>query len=303
MNREQQKVLSHLVDGKIRFHCPMADHTTFKVGGRIEALVNVEKMENLQEVVPFLRREGVPFFVLGRGSNLLVMDGDIPGVALELKGAFAAIQEQGSQGQVITAGAGVSIGQLLEFCRSKGHGGTEFLAGIPGTVGGAAVMNAGAFGKDMSSLISGIEMVAPGGGLVKKERGSLSFSYRKLEIGEGGVVTRVRLKLEKSTTPEVADKIKGYLSRRKRTQPLEYPSAGSIFKNPSGGHAGRLLEEAGLKGEKRGGAMISTKHANWIVNTGGASAQDILDLIAFARETVNEQTGIELELEIRVIGR
>jgi UDP-N-acetylmuramate dehydrogenase len=302
VNREQQKALSHLVDGKIQFSCSMADHTTFKVGGRIEALVNVEKMENLQEVVPFLQREGVPFFVLGRGSNLLVMDGDIPGVALELKGAFAAIQEQGCQEQVIMAGAGVSIGELLEFCRSKGHGGTEFLAGIPGTVGGASVMNAGAFGKDMSSLISGMEMVTPGGGLEEKDRSALSFSYRKLEIAEGGVVTRVRLKLEKSTTPEVAGKIKGYLRRRKQTQPLEYPSAGSIFRNPPEDHAGRLLEEAGLKGEKRGGAMISTKHANWIVNTGGASAQDILDLIAFARETVSEKTGIELELEIRVIG-
>jgi len=164
-------------------------------------------------------------------------------------------------------------------------------------------MNAGAFGKDMSSLISGMEMVAPGGDLVKIDRGALFFSYRRLELTEGGVSIRVRLKLEKSSTPEVTDKIRKYLRRRRKTQPLEYPSAGSIFKNPPGDHAGRLLEEAGLKGKQQGGAMISTKHANWIVNTGEANAQDIMDLIAFARETVMEKTGIELELEIKVIGR
>jgi len=303
VNREQREALGDLAHGNILFHCSTADYTTFKVGGRIEALVNVEKLEHLQKVVPFLRKEGIPSFILGRGSNLLIMDGDIPGVALRLKGTFDAIQEEDSQAQTVMAGAGVSLGRLLEFCRSRGYGGTEFLAGIPGTVGGATVMNAGAFGKDMSSLINGMEMVAPGGDLVKIDRGALFFSYRRLELTEGGVSIRVRLKLEKSSTPEVTDKIREYLRRRRKTQPLEYPSAGSIFKNPPGDHAGRLLEEAGLKGKQRGGAMISTKHANWIVNTGEANAQDIMDLITFARETVMEKTGIELELEIKVIGR
>jgi len=303
MNREQREVLSHLAGENIQFRCSMADHTTFKAGGTIEALLYVEKVENLLATVPFLQREGIPWFVLGRGSNLVVMDGDVPGVAIRLKGTFDTIQEEDPQEQVVMAGAGGSLGRLLEFCRGKGFGGTEFLAGIPGTVGGAAMMNAGAFGRDMSSVISGLEMVTPEDGLVKRGRDALSFSYRKLESAEDGVVTRVRLKLEKSTTPEVAGRIRDYLGRRKRTQPLEYPSAGSIFKNPVGNHAGRLLEEAGLKGKKCGGAMISTKHANWIVNTGGARAQDILELMALARERVMEKTGIELEPEIKVIGR
>jgi len=303
VNREQREVLADLAEGNIRFSCSMADYTTFKVGGRIEALLGIEKIENLLRVVQFLRREGISWFVLGRGSNLLVMDGDVPGVAIRLKGAFDAIQEEDSRERKCMAGAGVSLGQLLEFCRRKGYGGTAFLAGIPGTVGGAAIMNAGAFGRDMSSLISGLQMVTPMGDVVERDRDTLSFSYRKLEMPEGGVVTRVWMKLEKSTTPEVAGKIREYLRRRKKTQPLEYPSAGSIFKNPPGDHAGRLLEEAGLKGERRGGAMISAKHANWIVNRGGASAQDILDLISLARRRVREKTGIELELEIKVVGQ
>lgn len=303
MNSEQREALSDLAGGNIQFRCSMADHTTFKAGGTIEALLYVEEIDNLRAVVSFLQREAIPWFVLGRGSNLLIMDGDVPGVAIQLRGTFDTIHEEDPQERVVMAGAGVSLRRLLDFCRGKGLGGTEFLAGIPGTVGGAAMMNAGAFGRDMSSVITGLEMVTPGNGLVKRDRDVLSFGYRKLESAEDGVVTRIRLKLEKSTPSEVTGRIRDFLGRRKKTQPLEYPSAGSIFKNPPGNHAGRLLEEAGLKGKKCGGAMISFKHANWIVNTGEARVQDILDLMAFACERVMEKTGIELEPEIKVIGR
>jgi UDP-N-acetylmuramate dehydrogenase len=303
VNREQRDTLIDLAGGKVEFRCPMARYTTFKVGGTVEVLLKVEALANLLDVLPFLQRESIPSFVVGRGSNLLIMDGDIPGVAIRLEGVFSGIREQDAHEQVIIAGAGVSVGQLLELCRRKGYGGAEFLAGIPGTVGGAAVMNAGAFGREMSSLVRGVEIVTPGGNRMDMDRQDLSFGYRKLEIPEGAVITRVRLKLEKSTAREVAARMGDCLTRRKRTQPLEYPSAGSIFKNPVGDHAGRLIQMAGLKGKKNGSAMISTKHANWIVNTGGASAQDILDLITLVRQTVREKTGIDLEPEIKVIGQ
>jgi UDP-N-acetylmuramate dehydrogenase len=295
--------LIDLAGGKLQCGCSMASHTTFRVGGCVEALLKAQETGDLLNVIPFLQKEGIPRFVVGRGSNLLIMDGNISGVAIRLEGALAAIGGQISRSGLILAGAGASLRQLLELCRRKGYGGAEFLAGIPGTLGGAAVMNAGAFGKDMTSLVCKMEMVTPGGELVEMEGEKLSFGYRKLELEEGAVVTRVHLKLEKSTPEEVVERIRSYLSRRKETQPFEYPSAGSIFKNPPGDYAGRLIELTGLKGKRRGDAMISTKHANWIVNTGEASSRDILDLISLVRETVKERTGVNLELEIRIIGR
>lgn len=303
MNRDQEEVLIKLGGGKIRFRCPMAPYTTFKVGGRVDAMFETQEIADLLRVVPFLRKEAIPYFVVGRGSNLLVMDGEIKGVAVRLKGALAAIKEWNPHERTIIAGAGLPLSRLLDLCRRQGYGGAEFLAGVPGTVGGATVMNTGAFGRDMASLVYGLEMVAPEGELVEVGRSDLSFLYRRLEILEGAIVTRVRLKLEKSTAEEVSARMGEYLVRRRETQPLEYPSAGSVFMNPPGDHAGRLIEMAGLKGIKKGGAMISSKHANWIVNTGDASARDILDLITLIRRTVREKTDVDLELEIKVVGR
>ena len=303
MQKEQLERLKNLAGGNLLPHCSMADHTTFRVGGTIGGLLCVEKTEELIQALQFLEEEGIPWFVLGRGSNLLVMDGDLPWVGVRLTGTFCTIQEEKSDEPMVAAGAGASLVQLLEFCRSKGYGGAEFLAGIPGTVGGAAVMNAGAFGKEMASLINGVHLVTHKGAGITADRQYLSFRYRKMDLAAGAIVTRALLKVKKSTPGEVAEKIKLYLGKRKKMQPLEYPSAGSIFKNPEGDHAGRLVEAAGLKGKMRGGAMISTKHGNWIVNTGKATAQDIFELITVAREEVLKAAGIELDLEIRVIGK
>lgn len=301
MNRKQMEALTDLTGGKTRFHCSMADFTTFRTGGTIAALSQIEKVEDLPDLVRFLQEERIRWFVLGRGSNLLVRDGNLPLVAIRLTGSFCTIQQEESGEPRITAGSGASLAQLLDFCRKRGFSGAEFLAGIPGTVGGASIMNAGAFGREIGELIRWVELIDPAGDLVELERRDLSFRYRKLETAKGSIITRIRVGVEKSTRAEVASRMGDYLERRKKMQPLGYPSAGSIFKNPFGDSAGRLLEEAGLKGKKCGGAMISPKHANWIVNTGGATAQDILDLIDLARGKVREKTGIELELEIRVI--
>jgi UDP-N-acetylmuramate dehydrogenase len=177
----------------------------------------------------------------------------------------------------------------------------EFLTGIPGTLGGAVVMNAGAFGKEVGDVVSEVHLITSRGETVVLDRGELHFGYRRLAIPEGSVVVKVRLALFPVPGNRVAEMMEAYLRKRKREQPSGLPSAGSVFKNPPDDHAGRLIELVGLKGKKIGGAMISPKHANWIVNTGGAKAEDILSLMDLARKTVMEETGIELLPEIKVV--
>ncbi len=303
MDKAQEKALSDFAGDRVRFYCSMAPYTTFRAGGEVGALWEVQGIEELLNGVPLLRRAKIPYFVLGRGSNLLIRDGGLEGVAIRLGGSLAHMEEDLRNDLKLKTGAGLPISDLLAVCRQKGYGGLEFLAGIPGTVGGATAMNAGAFGKDMASVIQCIEMVSPGGELILKEIHEFSFDYRKLHLEKGTIVSRVLLGLEKKSPQDVTRRMAGYLKKRKKTQPLEYPSAGSIFKNPPGDHAGRLIESVGLKGARKGDAMISTKHANWIVNTGEAKVEDILALIELAREKVRDETGVELELELKVLGQ
>lgn len=302
LDKAQQNKLIRIAGEQIRFHCPLGSYTTFKVGGAVEALWDVPQVQALMNVLPFLRKEGIPYFVVGRGSNLLISDGDIEGLAIRLTGSLSVIETDPKDHTVIHVGAGASIAELLDCCRKSDYGGLEFLSGIPGSVGGAAVMNAGAFGKDTASVIHGLEMATPSGQLVALSRDDLPYGYRHLRLEDGAVVTWVNFRIQKESSGEVANRISHYLKRRREGQPLEYPSAGSVFKNPPGDYAGRLIEMAGLKGMRRGGARISAKHANWIVNTGKASSRDILELIRLTQKTVKERTGVSLELEVRLIG-
>ena len=242
--------------------------------------------------------------VVGRGSNILVKDNGLEGLVILLGGSLARVEEKETDDISVLAGAGLHLVELLSYCRSSGLGGLEFLSGIPGTVGGAVVMNAGAFGEEIASRVKEIHVVNTRGDLIVKDRSSeLEFSYRKLNMEKGSVIVRVLFRLTSEAEGTVAKRISDYLKRKKESQPLEYPSAGSVFKNPPDDYAGRLIEKAGLKGKKIGGAMISEKHANFIVNTGGAKAKDILDLMYLAQETVKKETGIQLEPEIRVVGK
>jgi UDP-N-acetylmuramate dehydrogenase len=253
-------------------------------------------------MLSFLSRENIPYLVVGKGSNLLVKDEGFKGVGIILAGNLAAIARNGDNDQLIQAGGGLSIGELLTHCGQQGLGGLEFLAGIPGTVGGAVAMNAGAFGKDTGSMVRQIQVVTHQGELATRSRSNLNFSYRELSTPVGTVIVNVWFKLNHER-PEILSKRKeDCLARRKASQPLEYPSGGSVFKNPLNDYAGRLIERTGLKGRVIGGAMISPKHANFIVNTGGARAEDILALMELTREKVKEETGIELEPELRVVG-
>ncbi len=280
----------------------MSEHTTFRIGGKADAVCFVQELRELQKLFSYIKKENIPYLVVGRGSNLLVRDGGFKGVVIIMREHLASIEQHGKNEQILVAGGGLSLSSLVRHCSQRGLGGLEFLAGIPGTVGGAVIMNAGAFGKDMGTVLQSIEMVSPKGELLSRDRPDLVFSYRTSSIQEGTLVISASLQCTRETPQIVSKRVAEYLARRKATQPLEYPSAGSVFRNPPDDYAGRLIEEAGLKGKKIGGAMISPKHANYIVNTGGARAEDVVALMEMAKEKVREKTGIELEPEIRVVG-
>ena len=312
MDKRQKKELSRLGVEGVRFDCSMAQHTTFRVGGPAESLYEAKDAENLQRVIAFLNREKIPYIVVGKGSNLLVKDEGLEGVVILLRGPLASMAQENTDPPVsnlrthdmtVHAGAGLPIADLLIHCRDSGYGGLEFLAGIPGTVGGAVAMNAGAFGKEIGDWVKEINVITAEGGVVARNRSQLKFSYRALHMEKKSVIIGACLKVDTGTGKTVAKRIAGYLKRRKESQPIEFPSAGSIFKNPPNDYAGRLIELAGLKGNKIGGAMISEKHANYIVNTGDATAKDILDLLTLIQEKVKKENGIKLEPEIKIVGR
>lgn len=280
---------------------PMKTHTTFQVGGEAEAFYNATDLKGLAEVVAYLVREQIPYWVIGSGSNILVKDEGVEGVVIRLSGSLAGIQ-YGPERNTLMGGAGLSIQKLLFTCRDRGLGGLEFLSGIPGTLGGAVAMNAGAFGKEVGERVEAIRVITPAGGLLEREKEDLQFSYRSLQLNKGAIITHVRVKLESVGREAVSERMAGYLRQKKALQPLGYPSAGSVFKNPVGDYAGRLIEGAGLKGKRVAGAMISRRHANFIVNTGGATASDILALMNLVQQEVNRISGIQLEPEIRILG-
>ncbi|MCF8127065.1 MAG: UDP-N-acetylmuramate dehydrogenase [Deltaproteobacteria bacterium] len=306
MDRRQTAAFEQLAGEGIRFHYPMHRLTTYQVGGPAEALWEAREIETLKKVIRYLKIESIPYTILGRGSNLLVKDNGIDGVMILLKASLAKIEKDAQEPRV-WAGGGVHLTDLINWCSRQGLSGLEFLAGIPGTVGGAVVMNAGAFGQEINEKISAIRFVTPEGTKVEMKRSELKFSYRRLHGNTGRVVANTCFRLKEDTPEAVTKKTGGFLKTRKKTQPLKYPSAGSVFKNPHGAPssmgAGKLIEKAGLKGKRIGGAMVSEEHANWIVNTGGATAKDILSLMDLVRAEVKRMTGIHLEPEIRILGK
>jgi UDP-N-acetylmuramate dehydrogenase len=302
MNERQRLELAGILSEGIGFNCPMNQYTTFRVGGRAEAVCFPSELTLLQQTVSYLHSEGIPYLVAGKGSNLLVRDGGIDGVVIILKGNLAAVEMPGDKDNILLGGGGLAIVELLSYCGREGLAGLEFLAGIPGSVGGAVFMNAGAFGKEIGSMIQEVRVVTAGGERVVIQGSQMHFSYRRSSLPEGAVIYGVKFKLDKDSRNKISGRILGYLQRRKEGQPLDLPSGGSVFRNPPGDYAGRLIENAGLKGTTIGGAMISPKHANFIVNTGNAKASDIIALMNLARDKVRDETGIILDTEIEVIG-
>ncbi len=281
---------------------PMARHTTFQVGGPADRMLFPETEGQLSSLLESLREGGVPWLVLGNGSNLLVRDGGIRGAVLCLSGDFKKITLL-KDGCTLRAGAGASLATLCAFARERALTGLEFAWGIPGSVGGAAYMNAGAYGGEMKDVITQVRHVSAGGepGAVSGEE--LGFSYRRSRYtGGADIITGADLTLQKGDPSQIAAKMEDLMARRKEKQPYDMPSAGSVFKRPETGFAAAMIDQCGLKGRRVGGAQVSEKHAGFIVNTGGAACRDVLELIDIVKETVKAQTGTLLECEVRLLG-
>jgi UDP-N-acetylmuramate dehydrogenase len=250
-------------------------------------------------VILHARRKSIPLFILGKGTNLIVRDRGISGWVVSLTQGMKRVR---MDGESLEAEAGCSLQQLVQFSIQKGLAGLESFFGIPGTVGGALAMNAGAWGVDMKDVVHSITLMKEDGEVVERSRSKLRFSYRSLTLPSTWVILKGTFHLKRGRREEILERVKSFSEMRKRTQPLDYPSAGSIFKNPKEGPAGKWIDEIGLKGFSMGQAMISDRHANFIINLGKATAEEVLDLIERVERRVYEEKGISLEREVRVVG-
>jgi len=286
------------VRGRVLADEPLCRRISFRIGGPAQLWVEPADREDLKAALRFARAEGLPVIILGGGSNTLVRDGGLRGMAIHLQ----ALQGLERRETAVVAGAGVRLSRLLAFCVKHGLGGLEILSGVPGTVGGAVWGNAGAWGGSVADRLTAVTVVTAEGEERVLPREAIPFRYRASGLPSGSLVAEAAFALTPADPAALRRQISGYLVRRSARQPVEFRSAGSIFKNPPGDYAGRLIEAAGLKGTRIGNAMISEKHGNYIVNLGGARAADVLALVALAQERVRAATGVTLELEIKVIG-
>lgn len=282
---------------------PLAQYTTFRIGGPADRLVTVETMGQLAEVRKTLTRLELPNFVLGRGSNLLVGDRGYSGVAIVLGGGIFQGISVMKDGVTFHAGAGNSLAAACVSAYECGLTGLEFARGIPGTLGGAVYMNAGAYGGEMKDVVTAVQYMDANGVPGQLSGGELDFSYRHSAFtGTDKVITHVYMRLAPGDPQTIKAKMKELTARRQEKQPIDMPSAGSTFKRPATGYAAALIEQCGLKGRRVGGAQVSPKHAGFVVNAGGATCRDVLELMDIVRETVLRETEVELEPEVRVIG-
>ena len=299
MEGKLKQELQHLDGVKADWNVIMAEHTSLRVGGPVFCLLRPLDLAGLQAAVQVLNQNHYPYFILGRGTNLLVRDAGMRAVAISLEEGFS--QVECIDGRVKT-GAGLRLSRLLRFCLQQSLSGLEFIAGIPGSVGGGLRMNAGTRAGEMANVCDAVSLVLSDGALVRFERAELPFAYRRLELPTAAVVVEAEFLLTPGSREQIRRRIRSLLQVRKEKQPWRLPSAGSVFKNPPGDFAGRLIEAVGLKGVRIGDAQISPEHANFIVNRGQAQARDILALIHLAREKVAREFGVHLELEIEVVG-
>lgn len=256
--------------------------------------------EELALLIRTAGQEKIPYYVMGRGSNLIVADEGYPGMIVKIGEHMSGIKINGRE---VSTRAGETLSALSKACADRSLTGLEFASGIPGTVGGGTAMNAGAYGHDMSEVISAVEFVDDRGAIKRMAREKLHFGYRESPfMHHPWIVTEVCFKLSPGDTELIKETMKDLALRRRKTQPLQYPSAGSVFKRPAGAYAGPLIEQAGLKGFRIGNAQVSTLHAGFIINLGGATAGDVIELIRHIQEKVRESSGIWLEPEVRILG-
>ena len=279
---------------------PMSRHTTFRAGGKAKCLVRIGSVNQLGALLPYFRENGIPYFILGNGSNLLVGDGGYPGVMLQIGSKMNRIK---AEEECIRAEAGALLSRVAGFALENGLTGLEFASGIPGTVGGALVMNAGAYGGEIKQVVRQVTVIDERGEISVIENDAMEFGYRTSVIKKKPLtVLEAVFALSPGEESGIRARMEELAQRRKEKQPLEYASAGSTFKRPEGFFAGKLIMEAGLRGLRVGGAQVSEKHCGFVINTGGATAGDILAVIREVQKRVRENTGITLETEVILLG-
>lgn len=280
---------------------PMSNYTSFRIGGDADFLVTVNNESELSALLKTFRENETKHIIIGNGSNLLFSDDGYRGVVVKLGGDF---EEVILEGETLVAGSGALLSRVSRIAAENGLSGMEFASGIPGSIGGAVFMNAGAYGGEMKDIVETVFMIPDTDGESFSRSGDeMGFAYRRSRLcSEGGVVTFVRLKLNKGDREEILSKMSELKEKRNSKQPVNFPSAGSTFKRPAGGFAAALIEEAGLKGVSVGGAQVSEKHSGFIINTGDATFSDVVALIEKVRNRVYENSGVWLEPEVRIVG-
>ena len=280
---------------------PMSRHTTFRIGGEAACFIRISNEEQLRKLIPYFENVGVEYFVLGKGSNLLVGDKGYPGVILQISDACQQIEAEENRLQVQ---AGAALSKVALFAMERGLEGLEFAAGIPGTVGGGVVMNAGAYGGEMKQVVESVRVLSSEGEILTLDNDTMEFGYRTSIIrNRNFTVLSVTFRLREGNREEIRARIEDFQKRRMEKQPLNYPSAGSTFKRPEGYFAGKLIMDAGLRGFQIGDARVSDKHCGFVVNVGKATARDVTDVIEEVQEKVRERFGVSLEREVIYLGK
>ena len=282
---------------------PMKKHTTFKIGGEAEYFIKAENKEQVIDVLKYAKQNDIPLTIVGNGSNLLVLDSGIKGIVLQIKIENLVIEKKEDKAE-ITIGSGYKMGKLAHKLCEKEITGFEELSGIPGTIGGAIYMNAGAHGKEMKDILTSVKCLTYDGEEKEFTKEELEFGYRTSRFkNKEYIILEVKLELEKGKKEQIKEKMQQYANYRKEKQPIEYSNAGSTFKRGKDFITAQLIDQAGLKGKNIGDAEISTKHSGFIINKGNATAKDVLNLVADTKKQIKEKFNKEIELEIEVLGK
>ena len=297
-----QDALSEIIthpNSRLRFKEPLAKHTYFGIGGEATAYIEVSTTDELSAVARFHRQWGVPIAIIGRGSNLLVSDTGFKGISVRLIGELAKLE---ISGKIVSVGAGLSLPRLSKTMSRQGLSGVEFALGIPGSVGGALIMNAGAWGSSFGDVVTDVTVMDDTGELVNLTHAEANFKYRHSGLDTYFCVTGATLELKPGDADTITERMQAFYKQKVETQPFAEENAGCMFKNPPGDSAGRLIDISGLKGYRIGGAEVSTVHGNFILNIDTATATDVLDLVAHIQQQVREKTGISLQTEVKRLG-
>lgn len=284
----------------ILFGEQMKDHTTFRIGGEAACFVKISSTEQLIKIIPYLKEVDIPYFILGNGSNLLVSDKGYDGVILQVADEFAQIEAQGT---VLKVQAGAMLSQVSRYAMEQSLSGLEFASGIPGTIGGGVVMNAGAYEGEMKQIVEKVTVLNDEGEILELDNSTMEFGYRTSIIkNRNFIVLEVMLRLREGIREEILAKMEELSEKRREKQPLAFPSAGSTFKRPEGYFAGKLIMDAGLRGYSIGGARVSEKHCGFVINTGKATAEDVAEVIKEVQDRVKDRFGVILEREVIYLG-